>query len=306
MLTKIQKKQYERDGYLVVRQLLNPGEVGAIRTRLEKIVLGEVPSLPPDLVTLRDVPGRGSFGNVSPRPAAPPEPPQPHTATHHRRGTQVFPAGGESYYEQLWGPVQNPLDAVSHLRVLRTDEVLGTFVRHPKIVEIVAALMSPNIKLYYDQMFAKPPYGAANRYHQDSVFWNFFASKNLLTAWLAIDDSTVENGCVRYIPGSHQFGLVDWDHLPYLLTEEVLAQEKMTPLDAGDVVFHNSLTLHCSGPNPTPRRRWGWALHYAPAEARYIGTPQDSEHLVKIRAVDGPTPLNGFPLIHGRQFPGCA
>ncbi|MBI2193165.1 MAG: phytanoyl-CoA dioxygenase family protein [Planctomycetes bacterium] len=305
MLTRVQKKHYDRDGYLVVRQVLTSNEVDLIRTRLEQIVLGTVSGIPADLVTVRDVPGRGSFGNVSSRPTTSPEPPQQHTATHLRRGTQVFPVGGEPYAEQLWGPVQNPLDAVSHLRVLRQDEVLGPFVRHPKIVDVVAELMSPNIKLYYDQVFAKPPYGPANRYHQDSVFWNFFASKNLLTAWIAIDNATVENGCVRYIPGSHEFGLIDWDHLPYLLTGDVLAGERMTPLDAGDVVFHHSLTLHCSGPNPTPQRRWGWALHYVPAEARYIGTPQDDAHLWKIHATDRPDPHNGFPLVRGREFPGC-
>jgi ectoine hydroxylase-related dioxygenase (phytanoyl-CoA dioxygenase family) len=216
----------------------------------------------------------------------------------------VFPAGGEEYVQQAWMPVNDPLDAVIHMIVLRHDPVLKRFVQHPRILSVVSQLMSPNIKLYYDQVFAKPPYGGANRYHQDSVFWKFFARQDLVTCWLAVDDSTVGNGCVRYLPGSHRFGLMDWDYLPYLLVEELLDHEVMVPVRAGDAIFHHSLTLHCSGPNTTPARRWGWAMHFMPAETRYIGTPEDDEHLRKIGALDRFDPRNGFPLLQGREFPG--
>jgi ectoine hydroxylase-related dioxygenase (phytanoyl-CoA dioxygenase family) len=99
--------------------------------------------------------------------------------------------------------------------------------------------------------------------------------------------------------------LVDWEYLPNLLTEEVLARETPVPLRAGDAVFHHSLTLHCSGPNLTPARRWGWAMHYVAAETRYIGKPEEDAHLWEIGALERPDPRNGFPLMQGREFPGC-
>lgn len=304
-LTQTQKEQYQRDGYLVVEQVLTPAEVATLRRRFEQIARGEVDTVPKGHIGVRDVPGRGEFGSIARRPAEPPAPPEPHTSRHLRRGTQVFPAGGEASFEQQWAPVTDPVDAVTSLRVLRDDAVLGPFVRHPRIMAVVAELMSPNIKLYYDQVFAKAPYAGANRYHQDSVFWKFFASQDLVTCWLAVDDATLENGCVRYLPGSRHFGLVEWDYLPNLLAEEVLARETPVPLRAGDAVFHHSLTLHCSGPNTTPNRRWGWAMHYVAAETRYIGTPEQDEHLWKIGALERPDPRNGFPLMQGREFPGC-
>jgi ectoine hydroxylase-related dioxygenase (phytanoyl-CoA dioxygenase family) len=298
-------QRFHRDGYVVVEQLLTMSEVATLRQRFAAIARGEADAVSPQQVGLRDVPGRGSFGRVAARPAEPPETPEPHTTRHRRRGHQVFPAGGEELFERSWAPVTDPLDAVTYLHVLRHDPVLAQFIHHPRILDVVSVLMSPNIKLYYDQVFAKAPYGGANRYHQDSVFWKFFASNDLLTCWLAVDDSTIANGCVRYLPGSHRFGLVDWDYLPYLLTEDLLAQEVMVPLRAGDAICHHSLTLHCSGPNTTPTRRWGWALHFVPAETRYIGTPEDDEHLRQIGALDRPDPRNGFPLLRGREFPGC-
>ena len=90
-----------------------------------------------------------------------------------------------------------------------------------------------------------------------------------------------------------------------MLTEEILAREAAVPLQAGDATFHHSLTLHCSGPNTTPERRRGWSIHYVAAETPYIGTPTETEHVKQLDCLDGPEPVNGWPLIRGRQFPGC-
>ena len=66
-----------------------------------------------------------------------------------------------------------------------------------------------------------------------------------------------------------------------------------------------SLTLHCSGPNTTATRRRGWSIHYVSAQTRYIGTPEETEKVKKLDCLEGPEPINGWPLIRGRQFPGC-
>lgn len=295
MLSEDQKSAFFQEGYVIVRGLITGDEVKTLREHYSGLVLGRVPDFPDHHVSRRD-----------PRQTRVPEAPSPHGERHHRRGTQVFPRGEELYEAQRDAPLEDPLDAVEKVNVpSRYDSAFDSVVRSAKIVDIVAQLMGPDIKLYYDQVFAKPPYARANRYHQDSVFWSFFASNFQITCQLLLDDSTAENGCVRFIPGSHDFGLVDWDHLPYVLTEDVLAREVHVPLSAGDATFHHSLTLHCSGPNTTALRRRGWSIHYVSARTRYIGTPAETERIRQLDCLTGAEPVNGWPLIRGREFPGC-
>ena len=294
-LSEAQRSLFFRDGYIVIKNLISPDELESLRERYAHLVLGRVPDFPERHVSRHN-----------PQQMQTLESPIPHGALHNRLGTQVFPKGEEDYETQRKAPVRDPLDAINKVNVpSRYDSVFDTFVRLPQIVDIVADLMGTNIKLYYDQVFAKPPYARANRYHQDSVFWSFFASNFQITCQLLLDDATVENGCVRFIPGSHNFGLVNWDHLPYMLTEDVLAQEVPVPLAAGDATFHHSLALHCSGPNTTAHRRRGWSIHYVSAETRYIGTPEETEHIKQLGCLVGAEPVNGWPLIRGNEFPGC-
>ena len=294
-LSEAQRSLFFRDGYIVVKNLISPDELETLRDHYADLVLGGIPDFPDRHISRHN-----------PQQTQNPEPSIPHGSGHDRRGTQVFPTGEENYAAQRKVQIKDPLDAINKVNVpSRYDPVFDAYVRSPKIVDIVADLMGSNIKLYYDQVFAKPPYARANRYHQDSVFWSFFASNFQVTCQLLLDDATVENGCVRFIPGSHNFGLVNWDHLPYMLTEDVLAQEEPVPLTAGDATFHHSMALHCSGPNTTPHRRRGWSIHYVSAETRYIGTPEETEHLKQSGGLVGAEPVNGWPLIRGKEFPGC-
>ena len=294
MLTEDEKRAFFKDGYVVVKGLIDDDELVTLRDSYANLALGRSPGFPERHV-IRHEPGQN-----------PADQPDALGERHHRLRNQVFPKGEELYRAQRDTPIEDPLAAVSKLSVpSRYDAEFDACARADKIVDIVEQLMGPNLKLYYDQVFAKPPYAPANRYHQDSVFWGFFASNSQITCQLMLDDSTEENGCIRFIPGSHEFGLVDWDHLPYMLTPDVLANETPVPLAAGDATFHHSLTLHCSGPNTTASRRRGWSIHYVSAQTRYIGTPEETEKVKKLDCLEGPEPVNGWPLIRGREFPGC-
>jgi hypothetical protein len=304
VLSSEQKASFFSDGYIVVRNLLSAEEIEILCGRYEALATGQVDGYPEEQVSIRDVQGRAPFGRVSAEAAK--EEPVSQGPRHNRRGTQVYPTGEEHFTEQRKAPVKDPIDAVLKLNVpSRFDKQFDTFARSPKVVDIIEDLMGPNIKLYYDQVFSKSPYAPANRYHQDSVFWRFFASNFQITCQILLDPATAENGCVRVIPGSQNFGLVDWDHLPRLLTEDVLENEVELPLRPGDATFHHSLTLHCSGPNATPTRRRGWSLHYVSADTRYIGTPEESERIKSLDCLEGTEPVNGWPLIRGREFPHC-
>lgn len=303
-LTEDQKTAFFTDGYLVMRNLLTPEEIDTLREHYASLVTGGVPDYPQRHISVRDVEGRAEFGRV--QGGSDKERPEKQGPKHDRRGTQVYPSGEEKYSTERAAAVDDSVDAVSKADVpSRYDAAFDAIVRDPRVVDIIEDLMGPNIKLYYDQVFAKPPYAPANRYHQDSVFWRFFASNFQITCQILLDDATIENGCVRVIPGSHNFGLIDWGHLPHVLTEDLLEQEVSVSLEAGDATFHHSLTLHCSGPNTTATRRRGWSLHYVSAATRYIGTPEETERVKNLDCLDGPEPMGGWPLIRGRAFPYC-
>jgi non-haem Fe2+, alpha-ketoglutarate-dependent halogenase len=98
-----------------------------------------------------------------------------------------------------------------------------------------------------------------------------------VTAWLAIDDATIENACMRYIPGSQQLG-----HLTYTLSEndegnvlnqtvpgaETLGRPVDVELKAGEISIHSDLLLHGSEANQSTKRRSGLTLRYCPAIVR--------------------------------------
>ena len=171
-------------------------------------------------------------------------------------------AGGDSYSI-----------ATAHLRHARVYDLL----KDPRVVAIVTDLIGENVIGWGSHFFCKMP-GDGKRvsWHQDASYWPLTPSK-VVTVWLAIDDASVENACMRYIPGSHLLG-----HLTYTLSEDdasnVLnqtvqgAEQLGTPVDvelkAGQVSVHSDLLLHGSEPNQSAMRRCGLTLRYCPIDVR--------------------------------------
>src|SRR5262249_23509350 len=147
------------------------------------------------------------------------------------------------------------------------DELFHAAAMNPRVVDVIEDLLGPDLKLYTDQLMMKPPMvGSQLNWHQDSAAWMFFVPHDHITCWIALDDSTVENGCMRVIRGSHKYGIIAHKHLDGFLTEEELANEVAIPLPSGSCMFHHSLTLHGSHANLTPLRRRGLAIHYLRAD----------------------------------------
>jgi ectoine hydroxylase-related dioxygenase (phytanoyl-CoA dioxygenase family) len=163
--------------------------------------------------------------------------------------------------------------STAHLRYGRVYDLLT----HPRIVAHVKDLLGDNVIAWGSHFFCKMP-GDGKRvsWHQDASYWPLTPSK-VVTVWLAIDDATVENACMRYIPGSHLLG-----HLTYTLTEnddsnvlnqtvtgvEQLASPIDVELQAGEISIHSDLLLHGSEANQSTRRRCGLTLRYCPADVR--------------------------------------
>ena len=175
---------------------------------------------------------------------------------------RTLAAGGDSYSI-----------STAHLRYGGVYDILT----HPRIVAPIKDLLGDNVIAWGSHFFCKMP-GDGKRvsWHQDSSYWPLTPSM-AVTAWLAIDDASVENACMRYIPGSHQFG-----HLTYTLTEndegnvlnqtvahaETLGEPVNVELKAGEISIHSDLLLHGSEANQSSERRCGLTLRYCPTVVR--------------------------------------
>ena len=122
------------------------------------------------------------------------------------------------------------------------------------------------VRFWHDQLFYKPAKkGGVVAWHQDYSYWTRTKPVAHLTCWCGLDDSTIENGCLQYVPGSFRWGLLDKPELAGTLmgimdylTPEQQKQFHPVPVEtkAGEAIFHHPLTLHGSGENKSamPRR----------------------------------------------------
>jgi ectoine hydroxylase-related dioxygenase (phytanoyl-CoA dioxygenase family) len=149
--------------------------------------------------------------------------------------------------------------------------------RDSRILDIVEALLGPNIQLYYSMLMMKPPReGFEAPWHQDFAFF-VHNRADLLACQLYIDDSTLENGCIRVVPGSHKLGLINhfkdgrFTGIVQADTSEFDQKEVTAPMKAGGMIIWHSLTLHRSYPNRSPHPRRAIVFEYKNPEARLLG-----------------------------------
>ena len=155
-------------------------------------------------------------------------------------------------------------------------------VRHPRLLDAVEDLIGPNILCWGSSFFTKK----ANdprfiSWHTDSFVYGFEPAETL-TAWLGFNDSTIESGCLKYIPGSHKTRSEhdirpDPNNLATLGQNVIDVPEDEAVhaiLKAGQVVFHHESVVHSSSPNRANHPRIGFSIHYvAPhvKETRFDG-----------------------------------
>jgi ectoine hydroxylase-related dioxygenase (phytanoyl-CoA dioxygenase family) len=168
----------------------------------------------------------------------------------------------------------------------------------PRLLDMIESLLGPDLVLLYSHIMSKGPGGLRVAWHQDGPYWHRVEPKIAVTAWIALDDATSENGCMRVIPGSHaghrDLGqrLVDTPDLiqtrPYELPPEVM--DETTAVDItmrrGDLSLHDSYLIHGSEPNRTHGRRAALTVRYVPSSTRIQDTPDRKQYLVRGAAVD--------------------
>jgi phytanoyl-CoA hydroxylase len=159
----------------------------------------------------------------------------------------------------------------------KLSELMHKTLAHPAIVDALTGLIGPNVKAMQSMLFIKSEGKPGQAWHQDELFIPT-RDRSLTAAWIALDDATVENGCLWVLPGSHRRGVLypDRDHHDPRFDCEVEAFDfphrdddaVAVEVPAGSVVLFNCYLLHMSLPN-TGRHGLRRALvnHYMRAES---------------------------------------
>ncbi len=163
--------------------------------------------------------------------------------------------------------------------LLHYDLGFLNFARIPAILDLVEEIIGPDIILWNMSLFAKPAKkGRKTPWHQDGEYWPMRPLATC-TVWIALDDATRENGCLRVIPGSHsERRLLAHRTNP---SRDLTLNQELKPeafneaeavdllLEAGRISLHDVYLVHGSEPNLSDRPRRGMTLRYMPASSLY-------------------------------------
>jgi len=146
-------------------------------------------------------------------------------------------------------------------------------VSHPKILDVVESLLGPDILVWGSEIFIKEANSPSFvSWHQDLTYWGMGSIEEEVTAWLALSDVCPENGCMRFVAGSHRNDLLE--HEDTFAADNVLFRGQVLPVEIGEteatdvclspgqLSVHHGRMFHASGPNRSGQRRIGVAMRY--------------------------------------------
>lgn len=194
-------------------------------------------------------------------------------------------------------------------------EAFHDIIYNPKITIPISQLLNiDKVRFLHDQVFYKPPHHGSNiSWHQDYSYWQRTGPENHISVWIPLDDASLDNGTLQYIPGSQHWPLLstvelaggDMNALDQYLTHEQMESFKPVPVEmrAGCVEFHGSRVVHGSMPNNSDIPRRALVLNYMDANT----LSQDGDRPImpgfpiipKGEVISGP----GFPIVYDRLNP---
>jgi ectoine hydroxylase-related dioxygenase (phytanoyl-CoA dioxygenase family) len=213
--------------------------------------------------------------------------------------------GHQLFYEFHSNESTDPATVLFHaLGAWRITPAFHDLLWNPAFLMPAAQLLGGAVRFWHDQLFCKPPHhGGVVAWHQDYSYWTRTQPMAHLSCWIGLDDSTRENGCVHYVPGSHHWSLLpitglanDMRAIENVLTDEQKAQFKPVAIELkqGECSFHHPLMVHGSFANRSDRPRRG----------AVINVFRDG-----VKSASNKPPLKGVPVVpagekmEGQFFP---
>src|SRR3989441_3069256 len=256
---------YELDGFLVLEDFVDAQDCDRLRARAEELV--------------RDFDPKGVVSIFS-------------THEQTRTSDDYFLESGDKirfFFEEnafypdgsLRQSKERSINKIGHA-LHDLDPIFDQFSRTKESRQLVADLgIADPLLLQSMYIFKQPNIGGEVTCHQDATFL-YTEPLRMLGLWCALEDATIENGCLWAIPGGHNFGLKSrfvraegggtrfevFDNTPW-------PKENLQPLEVekGTLIVLHPLLPHLSRENTSPRSRHAYTLHVIDASARY---PKDN------------------------------
>ncbi|WP_018625948.1 phytanoyl-CoA dioxygenase family protein [Niabella aurantiaca] len=204
------------------------------------------------------------------------------------------------YFNNVFDQLLNLWQTNDKIKGLMLDEQIG------KMAADLAGV--DGIRIWHDQALIKRPWANPTAWHLDTPFWSFY-DRRALSIWVALDDATLENGCLFFIPGSYRETAFENPGIGKNMIEVFNAypqfrqtQSVAATMKAGSCSFHNGLTIHGANANMTPGFRRAMTCAYMPDGNVFNGQANilPDDYLQRIKVGD---PLNDDaqnPLIYKR------
>ena len=241
MAYETEKQAYDQQGFVIVRQLLNPDDFAELQENLARYVREVVPNLP----------------------------------------------DADAFYHDRSRP-----DTLKQLQRMGGDPYFGQYIQNSKWTALAQALVGEPVSADQPEWFNKPP--GTNHVtppHQDNYYF-CLAPSNVVTIWMALDKVDAENGCLRYVAGSHLNGyrthaksrILGFSQGISDYTPDDFTREVAVPLQPGDVVAHHGMTIHRADANMSAtRHRRSFAIVFKgqscqrdeAAYARYLASARE-------------------------------
>ena len=180
----------------------------------------------------------------------------------------------ELFYEFHINESAEPDSVLFHsLGHWRISEAFHDILWNPAFVMASSQLLGNKaVRFWHDQLFCKPAkHGGVVAWHQDYSYWTRTRPMQHLTCWVGLDDSSLDNGCLHYIPKSHNWGLLDKHDLAGDMEglnkfmnskqQEEFKNKVAVEMTKGFATFHHPLTVHGSYANNSERSRRAFVLN---------------------------------------------
>ncbi len=261
MITATELQQYETNGFLILKDFVDARECDALRARVGELVQEFDPA--------------GVVSIFS-------------TQEQNRIADEYFMTSGDKirfFFEEnaflpdgiLKQSKERSINKIGHA-LHDLDPVFNRFSRSEKIRQLADALGFTNPHLIQSMyIFKQPNIGGEVSCHQDSTFL-YTEPTDIVGLWFALEDATIENGCLWAIPGGHKRGLKSrWVRSATGKMEfqtfdtEPWPEEELVPLEVtkGSLILLHGLLPHRSFENRSPRSRHAYTLHLTHADAHY-------------------------------------
>jgi non-haem Fe2+, alpha-ketoglutarate-dependent halogenase len=192
----------------------------------------------------------------------------------------------EAHEAASGGPIQGDRRHKAHLYLTWLNDL----IRLPRILGAVEDVLGPDLLCWSTSFFIKEASDPGFvSWHQDATYWGL-SSPDVMTVWLAFTPANLVNGCMKFMPGSHngQLEHVDTFDKHNLLSRGQEIAVKVDESRGVDVILkpgqaslHHVLLAHGSAPNRSNDRRIGFAIRYIPTHVKQAVGTRDSATLVR-------------------------